>query len=193
MESNQKILNEIDSCINVYNTIFSKNKKVNYLSHFVTKGERYYQALEKYSVKNLEELNKINIQIIKVIRKNNLLEGENMKKELDKLNIGYVIEPGKFFAKGWSQIHYAEFWKKVVEKYADKVIFHDLFYTSEGGLEEFIISIENNKEIRLFNNLKKFNSKNILSKIEDTIIRVDKIGEDIERFKDIYLRLKKII
>ncbi|NPE27153.1 hypothetical protein HNV12_04095 [Methanococcoides sp. SA1] len=191
--SNRQILDQIDSCLRVYGTIVPGNNKVNYLTHFVTKGDRYYCALERAGAKNLKELNQIDSSIIIDVRRENLAEGQKMKKDLEGANVGYVILPGEFFAKGWTQQHYAEFWKSVVERYADRVVFHDKFYTSEGGLEEFITAIEEDKERRLFAGFRRFKDKDILSEVDKTIVRVEKIGEDISRFEDINQRLLKLL
>jgi hypothetical protein len=66
--------------------------------------------------------NAINPDIIKSLRKKNLGERSMIRKRMHKRGFYLIIEPERFFAKGWAQKHFALFWTRVLKEYAPYII-----------------------------------------------------------------------
>ncbi|MDD5012417.1 MAG: hypothetical protein PHQ66_02100 [Candidatus Nanoarchaeia archaeon] len=191
---NDRIFDEINSNLTMLGAVLdNKCKDVIYASSPITTGYRMYKIFEKYKVKSVAELKELDKEVFKrEIMDENISDGLEFKFELLDKNYKYIIAPGEFFAKGWTQEHYMSLWEKVIKKFSNIICFNDNYQYSNGCVGELIIGIKNNKQLRKREDFAIINPKEELNQIEKAIEHIDKIGADTKTLSNLYLELKDL-
>ncbi|MFC1697474.1 hypothetical protein ACFL1H_04025 [Nanoarchaeota archaeon] len=186
LTAEDRILKDIEK--NVLEFSKTSNKEMIYCSHFVGKGPKLYEAYEKHNVNSIEKLDEIDPNIYRLIKKNNLIEGNFFGDQMK--NKGYnTIVPGEFFMKGWAQKHYMSLWEQVITRYCDSICFIDNFYSSEGCIEEFLMGIQSGKKMYHRKDFIEIDPYKELTKIKEAIEWMNDLNVDITRIYDAYRRI----
>lgn len=136
--------NDINLVLSAFRS-FRSVEPVGYLSTPITTGVLFYEVLERYQVKTLEELTAIGSHILfeEIIRPNTgsgIILGDHLAK-IWRLPI---IVPAVFEAKSqrWTQDDYMYIWYQVIKEMVGHTIMRDGWQYGNGCIEEFVHSIE---------------------------------------------------
>src|SRR3989344_536981 len=142
-ESAPEKVDSINIVLSAYRSI--RGERVIYASVPVTTGQRYYDVLDRYSVKTLDELLAKNKDALKKeIIAPNISEGIVFADELAKKLNRTVIAPSVFEAKKqrWSQNEYMFLWYRFIEERIKAIgLMKDSKY-SNGSAKEVVRAIE---------------------------------------------------
>ncbi len=198
-EVEKTVQDEIKSTISAYKSIVSQGRlqefgvRPIYASGPITTGFRLYEALEKYNVKTIEELVVIDPDIRKKIMDANIRDGMEFADEIRSKERPLVINPGDFFAKGWTQVHYMGLWEPVIKEFAPVLDFNYKFHYSDGSVEELLIGLRNDKELRT-RKFKRLVLKDEIPLIEDAINHIDRIiGQVPQKLFNLYKGITEFV
>ncbi|MBN2053043.1 hypothetical protein JW756_06065 [Candidatus Woesearchaeota archaeon] len=180
-EVENAILDEVKSSISAFGSVIDLKKLIHlginpvYASSPITTGLLMYKELEKSRTTSIEELASIDSTAKKRIMDANINEGICFGNEIRAQAHPIVIVPGIFFAKGWTQEHYMALWKPVIINYSGIVCYNKEYHYSDGCVEELLIGIQNDKQLKVREGLKTLSLKDELIKIEDAMNHIEKI------------------
>ena len=142
---------DVEMVLSAYRSVLSD---ISYASMPITSGRRYYDVLEEYNAKTLDELvKKDKHALARKILEPNLEEGLAFAKGLTGKTHYPIVAPAVFEAtrKGWSQDDYMFLWYRVIEEKAMQLHFMDGWEYSNGAVDEFVRGIQ--MQFRLIENL----------------------------------------
>ncbi|MDO8669263.1 MAG: hypothetical protein Q7K65_03135 [Candidatus Buchananbacteria bacterium] len=134
-------INIVLSAFRSFRSIFP----VGYLSTPITTGILFYEVLEKYGVKTMEELLATGSSLLfEEIIGPNTTSGIILGDKLAQMWRLPIIVPAVFEAKSqrWTQDDYMYVWYQVIKEMVGHTIMRDFWQYSNGGAEEFVHSVE---------------------------------------------------
>jgi hypothetical protein len=192
----EKIIREIEVTLSMVGTMVEKNKAT-YFSSPITTGKRFYEQMLKLGLKKVGELKKDPCFWNNVMSPN-INKGKafvEMLKREDKNTI--FIYPGNFHANDWEQEHYLIFWKKVINNYANQIIFNKDWFYSDGCVEEYLFGLEKQKQNKDFamkfvsnHNLRILDKQASEEKIWKAISYIRRNGINCKRLSNLYIEIK---
>ncbi len=124
---------------------FRKKGDLEYISMPVSSGEKLYEVLEKYGVKNSKELQeKYPEVLVKEVVKYNQKAIKKLYKKLKNKVKSEIVIPADIEAqkRGWSQNDCMFLWFRVLEEKIKKTYVANDWKYSNGGGEEFVRVME---------------------------------------------------
>ncbi len=141
-ESSKEKRDSIDVVLTAFDSI---RCNLAYVSMSVITGKRSYEVLEKYGVRTLGELARLNpCAIEEEIRKPNAAEGVAIADRIAKLTSLPVLAPARFEAsrQNWKEDEYMYLWYKVLDqKVAEHYLADDWEYVV-GSVKEYVRTFE---------------------------------------------------
>jgi len=188
-----RILREIRMTLSSYRSVSplgeTRRRGVVYASSPITSGLRLFNLMRREGVKSPDDLKQSPLFRKEVVDAN-ISNGEKFGNELRRNGYPLVIVPGAFFAKGWTQGHYMSLWRQVIIRFSSKIAFNENWQWSSGCVEEFLISIENDK-IMLNSDTKRIETPRLASEmIRGAIDQIDDWGFDAKPLYDIWRQIE---
>jgi len=139
---------EIDLALQVLNAIVPDGEGA-YLAGPISTGRRYYEALAKYQVNDMDELvAKLGEEpYLHCVRWPNVEDGERRAAELRVSGVRYLINTGPIFVRGWRGRDYMEFCLKLLVKKVSSVYFHPEWVYSHGAIQEYLFCRDRDRTV----------------------------------------------
>lgn len=153
-------------------------KGVVYASTALTTGPLVYQVMEELGFASTTEFKQQDPEKFRqLVMLRNIQQGRLFAKKLADNGWRMVIEPGEFFADGWTQEHYMSLWRRVIIEMASTIAFNSNIYWSTGGVEELLIGVQHKKRL-LDAKLRPLDIDAEVKEIEAVIDNIDARGFD---------------
>ena len=197
LEVEERVLREIEGNLSAYASLIgwsANDQKVAYASSPITTGKILYDEFRRLGVTSVDELKRADSRFFSKVFQENIAEGERFADSLRKSGrYAFVISPGTFFMKGYTQEHYMALWERVIRKFRPNVHLNVKigWQYSNGCSEESLIRLQLGDD-GLFEGLDespmaaKIASQRVKSAVED----VASIGADVRQLYTMYRRLE---
>lgn len=143
--NNPKDTGSIDNIMALFNCIL-EGRTAAYLSTPITTGRRFLEWYKETGYKLEPNGSRYKEEHYRAVIRPNTEEVEKkmniLRRQLDTV----LVNPTKFDWTEWTQDDYRHFWGKVIENYADAVIFLDGWQYSSGCAFEFLTAVRSGAE-----------------------------------------------
>ena len=194
------VQDEVKSAISAFGSIINRDRMRHYgilpvyASSPITTGWRMYSMLENAGVQSLEELKAIDPEVRSKLIKANIDDGIEFGDDIRAQGHPIVIVPGVFFAKYWTQEHYMGLWEPIIVDDSDIVGYNSRFHYSDGCVEEFLIGLREDKQLRRREGFSVISPKDEIPKLEDAMRHIEKItGVTPPKLYNSYQKIIKLI
>lgn len=117
-------------------------KSATYLSGPITMGLRYLTQLERLRSRRSGDKNYLGVRVDPAAKQRNVLAMRRFAARLRTSTQWVVIDPSRFEPHGWSQAEFHEFWKRVIDLFAERVVLIAGWQYSRGCVREFRSAVE---------------------------------------------------
>ncbi|MBI2565012.1 AAA family ATPase [Candidatus Woesearchaeota archaeon] len=128
---------EIEIFIKGFQTMITG--EVVYCSCPLTGGEKLYEVMEKYGVKDRKELSTEVFE--KEVMEWNAEQGRIFGDKIQRRTKSTIILPVKIGISGWSQKDYMDAWKEIIRTKTKITAFEKGWEYSNGSVEEYLLSL----------------------------------------------------
>ena len=188
----KEVVDEVTSAFDCY----APEDDCIYLSSEITSGERVFDLLRKHGASSREHLKEklggIYDELWNELMDGNLAEGRAFFERTHSEGHRNLINPGPFYARGWTQEHYLYLWEWVIVHKCKEARFNSGWNYSNGCTLEYAISLR--KGIRtLGEDGRPMKAEDATKRIEHALDEYDEAGIDATSIRKNLQRIKRAI